>query len=174
MKLATGLYEALITQDSAVSLAALKELVAESGELTAETAPHVLAQHLYILIEKAMRSAPSDDKLETQLRLAGQLVEHLSEATWNTGVDSTDAASEPARLLLSLRDKVDDRLGTGEVWPSSLSLAPRPKADANCLGTRDPDAAGVLSAGEGRGGLGSANNDTASIVAIAQPASAHT
>lgn len=134
MKLTTGLHEALVTKDSAASLAALEELVAESDELTAETAPRVLAQHLYVLIEKVMRSAPSEGKLETQLKLANQLVQHLSEASWSTGVDNTDAASEPGRLLLSLRDKAEDRLGTGKVERPALSLR---QSDLIVNGPRD-------------------------------------
>ncbi len=134
VKLANGLYEALITKDSAATLAALEELAAESGNLTAETAPHVLAQHLYVLIEKALRSAPNEDKLGTQLSLASRLVELLSNTDWKTGVDSTDAASEPGRLLLSLRDKAKDRLGTGHLQRPALSLR---QSDLIVNGPRD-------------------------------------
>lgn len=134
MKLATGLYEALITNDSAASLEALEELVAESDGLTAETAPHVLAQHLYVLIEKVLRSAPNEDKLATQIRLASQLVDHLASANWESGVDTADAASEPGRLLLSLRNRANDRLGTGQVRRPLLSLR---QSDLIVNGPRD-------------------------------------
>lgn len=43
MKLGAGLYEALVTRDRAAALKALTELVAETGELSVDSAPDILA-----------------------------------------------------------------------------------------------------------------------------------
>ncbi len=134
MKHATGLYEALVTQNSSNSLDALDELVAETRDLNADTAPQVLAQHLYGLIEKAMRGAPSEGKLESQLKLAARIVTSLSEAPWDSGVDADDSAQEPGKLLLSLRKGAEDRLGTGEMMRPALSLR---QSDLIVNGPRD-------------------------------------
>ncbi len=134
MKLAPGLYEELVTKDSAASLEALEELAAEIGNLTSDTAPQILARHVYTLLEKALRSAPKEDKLATQLSLVERLVALLSDTPWEAGVDLQDDAQRPGTMLLSIRDKASDRLGTGVATRPSLSLR---QSDLIVNGPRD-------------------------------------
>ncbi len=122
MRLATGLYEALITRDRAAAIRALEELIAGKGELTVEAAPQVLARHLSELMIKALRHVPGDDKLAAQVALANRLVELMAEATPEAGIDETDGVESPASMLLSLRAASGDRLGTGELVRPTIPL----------------------------------------------------
>lgn len=122
MKLAAGLYEALITRDRAAAMRALRELLAETQGLSVEAAPHVLARHLSDLLIKALRNVPGDDKLDAQVALANRLVELLAEASPDAGVEPADGVEAPAQVLLSLRAAADDRLGTGEMVRPSIPL----------------------------------------------------
>lgn len=122
MKLASGLYEALVTKDFAKVLESLETRAAETGELTDDTAPQVLAKHIQVLAEKALRTVPGDEKLPAQIDLANRMIELLSTVDWQAGVDPLDGVDARGRMLLSLRDRADDRLGVGHIERPSLSL----------------------------------------------------
>jgi superfamily II DNA or RNA helicase len=122
VKLAAGLYEALITRDRAAAMRALRELLAETQGLSVEAAPHVLARHLSDLLIKALRNVPGDDKLDAQVALANRMVELLAEASPDAGVEPSDGVESPAQMLLSMREAAGDRLGTGEVVRPSIPL----------------------------------------------------
>ncbi|MEM9488696.1 MAG: DEAD/DEAH box helicase family protein, partial [Myxococcota bacterium] len=124
MKLKAGLYEALITHDRAAALRALDQLIAETDDLSADAAPHVLGRHLYSLLVKALRHVPGEDedKQAAQVALANRLVTLLAEVTPESGVADGDAVDTPASMLLSLRDGGADRLGTGHQVRPTIPL----------------------------------------------------
>jgi len=122
MKLVAGLYEALITKDRATALELLKKLSAERRGLTEESAPGILADHVHALLVKALQHVPSDRKLEAQLDLANRLVELLTAATPEAGIDDGDRVQTPAELLLSLSVIGGERLGESDVVRPTLSL----------------------------------------------------
>ena len=122
VKLVAGLYEALITRDRAAALRALRELVAETEDLSADAAPYVLAKHLFELTLKSLRNAPGDDKLASQVAFANRIVELLGAWSPDAGIDETEGVERPGALLYALRDPADDRLGTGKLVRPSIPL----------------------------------------------------
>lgn len=134
VKLAEGLYEALITRDRSAALAMLQELAAELGDLSEESAPLVLARHVHDLILNALRSIKGDERLPAQLEVANRLVGLLAEIDTEGTVDELDAVDPPGRLLLSLHSPKTDRLGTGQQQRPSLSLR---QSDLLVNGPRD-------------------------------------
>lgn len=123
VKLATGLYEALVTRDRAAAIRALEKLIAETDGLTADSAPHLLARHVHDLVLKALRHVPgAGDKLAHQVELANRLVALLSAEAPDAGIDTGDGVEPPGELLLSLRDPREQALGTGHMVRPSLPL----------------------------------------------------
>lgn len=100
----------------------LAQLVADTTSLGTDSAPHLLARHLYELTVKALQSALGDDLLASQVDLANQIVGLLETAAPRSGVDASDSIETPATVLMSMRDPADDRLGTGQLQRPSLPL----------------------------------------------------
>jgi hypothetical protein len=112
MKLPVGIYEALLSRDQAKAIAELEALSATEGPLTSDTAPGVLAHYLKELAFKAFKNVRGDEKLFEQLQLANRLLQILADTTPESGIDEGDHVDEPARMLLSIKDPKENRLGT--------------------------------------------------------------
>ncbi len=123
MRLAAGLYEALITRDVDAAVRALEQLVADVQDLTPDAAPHVLARHVHDLVLKTLRHMPGGDaKLQHQVELANRIVDLLATGVAGSGVDPGDDVPSPGTMLHSVRDPAQDRLGTGQLTRPSLPL----------------------------------------------------
>jgi hypothetical protein len=97
-------------------------LVAEKKALGEDGAPQVLARHLHDLVVKALANLPADGRLGQQVELANRLVELLAAESPRAGIDGGDGVAAPAELLLALRERGAEKLGTGEVPRPSLPL----------------------------------------------------
>jgi superfamily II DNA or RNA helicase/HKD family nuclease len=90
-----GLYEALLTTGLSKQLSELESLTPEISDVDVADQPHVLAQHLHVVIERAL-SATRDPA--SRVKLVNSLIDHLNEAA--------EIVNDPPSRLLRL---VDDR-----------------------------------------------------------------
>ncbi|HEY0254088.1 MAG TPA: hypothetical protein VGC41_21315, partial [Kofleriaceae bacterium] len=125
-----GLYEQLITN----ALSRAIETVGHESEDLGELAPQVLGRHVYDALLKAFRNLPAEHRSEHQLKLANRLLALLGEAVPNAGIDDDDLVANIGRLLLSIRDVEEARLGTGITERPSIPLR---QSDLLINGPRD-------------------------------------
>ena len=120
MKLVSGVYEQLITEE----LTALLEdprWVADHSGLSQDAAADLLARHLYDAARRALTAATGDSakRLERQLRLTNRALASLGELSPDEVLEG-DAVTP--LVLLSLLTKAEAGLGTGQVTRPGIPL----------------------------------------------------
>ena len=122
MRLAPGLYEKVVSLEVDGLLRAENELGAEREELNEEAAPQILGRYLFDALVRALRNLPAEDRLKRQVELTNELVAKLGEVAPAAGIDDDEKLLDPAQMLLAVRRRSEDRLGSGEVRRPSLPL----------------------------------------------------
>ncbi|MFT3694002.1 MAG: DUF3427 domain-containing protein [Kofleriaceae bacterium] len=125
-----GLYETLVTEEVSQLLGSL----IHQSEALGELAPQVLGRHVFELLVKAFRNVPTEQREQRQLELANKLVAMLAETVPNAGIDDGDRASAVGKVLLSIVDSAESRLGTGEIERPRIPLR---QSDLLINGPRD-------------------------------------
>lgn len=122
MKLVPGLYESPVTAslDREIQKHAAEDLQREP--ISEETAPHLLARHIFDASVNALRAIPKEKRLELQVSLANEVLTLLGSKARESGITADDAIKTPAELLLEVRDAEARRLGTGAITRPTLPL----------------------------------------------------
>jgi superfamily II DNA or RNA helicase/HKD family nuclease len=136
IRLPTGLYELLVTEELASLLPSLTDgLEVTEGPVDPDAAPQVLARFLHDVLLRAFRSLRGEDRLEVRVALANDVLGALLRQAPASGLLPSDAVSMPARQLLSVVDA--SPAGLAPAAPPPRPRIPLRSSDLLVNGPRD-------------------------------------
>ncbi|MFF8952991.1 DUF3427 domain-containing protein [Streptomyces sp. NPDC014940] len=124
-----GVYEQLITEDVRKALGQLEAVgwKAVDAEVSAESAPHVLARHIGEVVARRLNQLPPTE----QVRFANQILTSLSAgASAQSGAERISAVTEGPRQLLAL---------ARQEAPGAYAIRPLTPLSETSLLTNSPD-----------------------------------